>query len=153
MPLHKIVPNNPMDIKKPGLYKLTAPVQNCVGLVSVGINPIAYIWHLRAGDVWLTSELRTSTVYNPQLAVPAWTKAELDVMIGSEYPKPDLWKEWELSQAIAQDPNRYPIYFPDKLLTFQNGAQASAEVLYFLISKNMVDVTDANERYKNIFHA
>lgn len=135
------------------LSKITGSVENCRGLVSLGIVPIAIIWHLRAGDAWLTSELRTQTEYDFETAVPAWTKAELDIMIGPEFPKPDLWTKADLIVNIAQEPERFPVFFPNKLLTFQNGAQASAEVLYFLIKKNMVDVNDANERYRKIFHS
>lgn len=83
--------------------------------------------------------------------VPAWTKAELDAMIGPNYAKPDLWEEMKQREKAATDPNTYPVFFLQGCSVFENGAQASAHGLIWLLQNDYINPADANDRYRAIF--
>ena len=70
-------------------------------------------------------------------------------MIGPEYSKPDLWKPEKLGRE--QDPESYPVYYPDKMRIYKKGAEASADALIFLIQNEHVRANDANQRYTDLF--
>jgi hypothetical protein len=81
--------------------------------------------------------------------IPAWTKTELDYMIGNDLEKPDL----VLTRRAGKfgNLNKYPLYYPNKSIEFDNGAEASAQVLIFLIENEQLDVAKINERYIKFF--
>lgn len=86
---------------------------------------------------------------DPFETLPAWTKEELDAMIGPEFSKPDFWKPEKLGKE--QDPESYPVYYPDKMRIFKKGAEASADALIFLLQNKHVRAYDANQRYTDLF--
>lgn len=80
---------------------------------------------------------------------PAWTKTEIDYMIGPGMEKPDLLHPQRYGKY--SDPDTYPIYFPTKSVEFSNGAEASVTALIFLIENEVLDVATINKRYEKFF--
>jgi len=146
------------------LGQLTASREICNELVEMGVEEIAFLWHNREaidadtlGD-WQVKPLADPAPL-PDTCIPAWTKEELDVMIGPNRDKPDLFTDRELGLAAAEKEDtpykykrhQYPIFMPDKLKVFTSGAEASAFVLKMLITSGKVTPEDCIKRYKNIF--
>lgn len=139
---------------------LTASPETCEKLVNLGIEPVSIIWHLFEENedkedkiilgAWDTCILN-EPVYVPEYKVPAWTKAELDVMLGPSMQKPDLFSREQIGQSKTINSETYPVFFPEKMRSFVNGAEASAVALIWLLEKNLVKVDDANFRYKKVF--
>lgn len=150
------------------LEQLTAKRETCDRLVNLGIHEVAFMWHFRDTDwaavnaaeesgepldtvptTWEVCLLEEPQPF-PDQCIPAWTKAELDVMIGHKWPKPDLFtdKEWGNSKGIREE---YPVYTIDKLYIYQNGAEASAQVLALLLEAEELDPVDCMARYFKVF--
>jgi hypothetical protein len=129
-----------------------SPVQSS-RLMALGITPRAFLWHRLDGPPdglkWKTHQL-LKPVLGPE-QVPAWTKAELDAMIGPQYAKPDLWEAEKQREKSAMDPNAYPVFFLHGCEVFENGAQASARGLIWLLENEYIKSTDANDRYRGVF--
>jgi hypothetical protein len=81
--------------------------------------------------------------------LPAWTKHEIDTMIGPGWPKPDFFEPMRVSKAT--NPLGYPIYQASKMLSFDNGAQASAYALIEIMKMGKIDPVKASERYYAVF--
>lgn len=129
------------------LAKLTAKPTQCKTLQSLGIKAPAFLNHHRNGpNDWVTAPVGTMAGYE---TLPAWTKEELDAMIGPEFSKPDLWKPDKVGKE--QDPESYPVYYPDKMRIFKKGAEASADALIYLLQNKHVRAYDANTRYSDLF--
>ena len=152
------------------LEQLTAKPETCEKLVTLGIVPEAIIWHLFEEDEVKIKEaedagkdisdedfgkwdacLLNEPVYVPEYKVPAWTKAEIDAMIGPNIPKPDLFTPDQLGNSKTLIAETYPVIFPDKMLVYDNGAEASAQALIWLIKNKYVTIADANYRYSKTF--
>lgn len=122
-------------------------------LVELGIQPRSIFWHHLTGPAdaveWKTQQL-LRPVLGPE-QVPAWTKAELDAMIGPKFAKPDLWDQAKQREQSAMDPNTYPVFFLHGCEIFENGAQASARGLIWLLQNEFINPADANDRYRAIF--
>lgn len=149
------------------LEQLTASRSTCQRLVELGIKPVAYLWHTVEDDM----DNPEDSEGNPQLIhdvcllrnpeykpgvygnVPAWTKAELDVLIGPEViSKPDLYRKADLGKHT--DPYYYPIYYPTILKQYKNGAEASGQLLIWLIENKHItapEVDEVNNRYEQMF--
>lgn len=138
------------------IEQLTATADQCRRLIDAGITaPSAVFWHHLEEDgtqpnnedgtpvmVW-----RTAMYLQPRITetmVPAWTKEELDVMIGPDWPKPDIWDTKDVTGAT--DPLTYPIAYPDRMVVFKTGSQASADALLTLIAKDKVNPKEASDR-------
>lgn len=130
------------------IAKLTASPAQAKILQGLGITVPAFLLHFKVGTEWLTMQTPTERM-DPDGTLPAWTKEELDAMIGPEYSKPDLWKPDKVGPK--QDPESYPVYYPDKMRVFKRGAEASADALIFLIQNKHVRAYDANTRYVDLF--
>jgi len=129
------------------LAKLTANPAQCKILQGLGINAPSFLCHyFKEGLNAFTAVTVSGTEYE---TVPAWTKEELDCMIGPEFSKPDLWKPDKVGKE--QDPESYPVYYPDKMRIFKKGAEASADALIFLLQNKHVRAYDANTRYCDLF--
>ena len=138
------------------IHLLTATPEQCRRLIAAGITaPAAVFWHCLEEDTtkpnnadgspmmhWTTAMYLTPKISDTM--VPAWTKEELDLMIGPGWPKPDIWETKDITGAT--DPLTYPIHYPDRLVVFKTGAQASADALLTLIEKEKVDPKEASER-------
>lgn len=82
-------------------------------------------------------------------ASAVFTMEELNVMIGGDFPKPDLWPKTRISKAT--DPISYPVFLPEKAHVFKNGAEASAFGLIYLLENGFLKPEDCNERYLKRF--
>jgi hypothetical protein len=128
---------------------LTCDPEQSKQLVALGILPLSFLWHIRDfGGPWETITIRYAE-YSENM-VPAWTKAELDAMIGPRYSKPELWTI-EFREKSATDPNTYPVFMPEKCMVFEVGAQASAQGLIYLLENEFINPAECNERYMAIF--
>jgi hypothetical protein len=131
------------------IAQLTANPGQAKILQSLGINAPAFLLHYKTSDNperWAVSFSKPVETYE---TLPAWTKEELDAMIGPEFSKPDLWKPEKLGKE--QDPESYPVYYPNKMRIFKKGAEASADALIFLLQNKHVRALDANTRYVDLF--
>jgi hypothetical protein len=132
------------------LAKLTANPGQCKTLQTLGINVPSLLCHFATGagpDGWVVAPVFSIESFFETR--PAWTKEELDAMIGPEFSKPDLWKPDKVGKE--QDPESYPVYYPDKMRIFKKGAEASADALIFLLQNKHVRAYDANTRYAALF--
>ena len=130
------------------LHKLTCNPQQAEKLLSLGIEPEAILWHYFRGENWITEPAKFPETPS-KICLPAWTKAELDAMIGPQFAKPDLWKDDR--QVKAQNPHTYPIFTLNSCVSYEVGAQASAHALTYMLEEDFVTAEDANGRYKAIF--
>lgn len=147
------------------LGQLTASLELCNELVDLGVEEIAFLWHTReAIDADNLTDWEVKPVQDPtplpDTCVPAWTKAELEAMIGPNLQKPDLFTDKELALTIAGEKKdtpypykrfQYPVFMPDMLKVFKNGADAAAFVLKLLIEHKHIKPEDCIKRYKQIF--
>lgn len=141
------------------LEQLTANREFAKKLIELGITPKAFFWHLREydeakGESWDCCILN-SPEYVAGVKIPAWTKAEIDVMLGPDFLKPDLYDDDEVkavSGARPFDRDKYPVFMPTNLYETKNGADASAKALIFFIENGNVDPNKCNERYKKLFN-
>lgn len=96
--------------------------------------------------------ISTVSIFSLEGLPTVWTKAELDAMIGPKFQKPDLWNPQRLAdQSPTSNPFYYPVFFPKVCMEFQNGAQASAAGLIFLLKEQIITADEANGRYSEIF--
>lgn len=138
------------------IEQLTATPAQCRRLIEMGITaPAAVFWHHLEEDTTQPNnedgtpamKWTTAMYLQPKISdtmVPAWTKEELDLMIGPEWPKPDIWDPKDATGAT--DPLTYPIAYPDKMMVFKTGSQASADALLTLIAKDKVNPKEASDR-------
>jgi hypothetical protein len=138
------------------INQLTATPHQCQKLIKLGITaPSAVFWHAHEEDGTQPNNddgspaMRwgTAMYLQPKISetmVPAWTKEELDLMIGPDWPKPDIWETKAITGAT--DPLTYPIAYPDKMVVFKTGSQASADALLTLLEKGKVDPVEASQR-------
>ena len=79
------------------LEQLTASREICDALVELGIHEIAFMWWLKDADsdAWEVCLVEQPEPF-PGMCVPAWTKQELDAMIGPNMPKPDVYTTEEM---------------------------------------------------------
>jgi hypothetical protein len=132
------------------LSKLTCTPEESHRLVQLGILQYAFLWHERGPEgEWDTRQMAAPLV-GTDFVFPAWTKAELDVMIGPRFAKPDLWTQ-ELRPKSATHPHTYPIRLPDRELVFRIGARASATALIYMLTESFLSPDDCNQRYKDVF--
>lgn len=135
------------------LHFLTCSPQQSARLLELGIYPRAFLWHLLTGPAdnvqWKVQQLLKPVVSPEQ--VPAWTKHELDIFIGPRFAKPDLWKDENPRAESATDPNTFPVFFLHGCEIFENGAQASARGLVWLLENDFINAEDANDRYRKVF--
>ena len=135
------------------LNLLTCSPKQSEALLRLGILPHCFFWHHLTGPAdsvrWVTQQI-LKPMLGPEM-VPAWTKAELDVMIGPQFAKPDLWEEMKQREKAATDPNSYSVFFLNSCEIFENGAMASARGLTWLIENEHINPADANNRYRAIF--
>lgn len=146
------------------LEQLTASRELCDQLVDLGVEEIAIFWHDRTANrngnmtEWEVKMLDYPIPFHEN-CIPAWTKQELDVMIGPNFPKPDLFTDRELGLTAAENEDtpykynkeQYPIFLPDKLMVFASGADASAFVLIKLIEAGKLKPEDCIKRYNKLF--
>lgn len=144
------------------IAQITASKDICQTLVKLGITPRAFFWHLKEGDKWDVWELE-EPVYTEGESVPAWTKEELDIMLGGDHGVPIL-PETRYTKVEVKDEKtvyRYQYIFYDikKMYawervgkTFINpGAQASATILQMALGDNWFTPEEANDRYNQFF--
>ena len=79
-----------------------------------------------------------------QPVIPAWTLEELNIMIGGDFAKPDMYgkDDWTENTNMLH----YVVYGPKSAKRFSSGAQAAAEVLIFLLKNKHITAAAVNER-------
>lgn len=154
------------------IAQITASRDICQTLVKLGIEPKAFFWHLKeltpnkdpeksdiiTWDVWELNK----PVYEENECIPAWTKQELDLLIGGDVMKPDLLPMNNVkvgTKKVGDDNKTVYIYqyawFDQKGMstwerTFQvinPGPTASAQTLLTALQKGWVTPEMANDRY------
>jgi hypothetical protein len=130
------------------LARLTNNVEQARELLNLGVNGFSILRHYFSGGLWFTAPMGINANDYTEV-LPAWTKAELDAMIGPRFQKPDLWNDERLTKA--QNPNTYPIFTGTACYIYDNGAVASAAGLIMLLQQEFLNPNEANERYEKIF--
>lgn len=149
------------------LEQLTASRNYCDGLFLLGISPVSFLWWVESEETQnerkvieegLTPKHITyevAPVINPSpgpMCLPAWTKTEIDVMIGPDFsPKPDLFTQQQIGNSKMLKPESYPVYTMQKMQVFENGADASAFALIYLIEGGLLKASECNNRYSKLF--
>lgn len=146
--------------KNEQLSRLTASRELCEQLVAAGIIPWATLWHLKShmdeGEnvaiVWEIDSLEGtdgSGEYSEDEAVPAWTKEELDVMLGPSVNLPQL-PEPRFMGRLGNA--RFHTWFgSSSRIDCEKGADCSARVLLYALKENGIKVEDANRRFLDVF--
>lgn len=141
------------------LQQLTCTPQQSKELLVLGIDTKAFFWHrltesanppghpLHQPAKWEVAQFKSPAVSDKML--PAWTKEELDLMIGNNWPKPDIYPARMVSKCT--DPLSYPVTFPQVMKEYKRGAEASAAVLIYLLEKEEIDPVKAVENYNKVF--
>lgn len=80
--------------------------------------------------------------------IPAWTLEELQIYMGGEFAKPDLLSKAEWTRSTV-NMLQYRTFFPDKMKTYPNGANAAADCLQYMLSNDIITVAEANERMEH----
>lgn len=141
------------------LSKITASREICNKLVEQGIYEEAILWHsrtIREGKEltdWSVMPL-TDPIPHPECCIPAWTKDELDVMIGPNFSKPQISLDRFMGEGeLARKMDRliFSIYTAKSQLIFLNGAEASARALLELIEGGLMGPETCMERYFKFF--
>ena len=156
------------------LHKIVASREQCEKLIQLGIEPVGLsIWHVNKPtakdgtmeeyeDNWSVQYLSEETApeYWDGLFVPAWTKEEIETMVGPEYNHSDLKQKSLLGRGeLPGDAEERKLFVPDYFVVyliksemrFKNGADAAACELTFGIENNLVKFEEANNRYKKIY--
>jgi len=133
------------------LNNLVASAKNCRNLQLLGIDCDAFFhWENVGTEETPILEVAqySDPASNPAL-IPAWTKYELDYMIGNVFQKPELIKPDKAGKFGKLDV--FPIYAASKVIEFENGADATAFALTWLIENEQLDPEKINERYAKFF--
>lgn len=139
------------------LSKIVATKEAAVKLQGLGIfhttsNPMINpaLWHVRhfGDDTWRIKEDGSFCLHDPCTYYPAWTKAELDVMIGPNINKPDLPNNIDLHRG--DNPDLFITYYPERTL-MASGAECSAYVLRCALEAEKVNPLEAIARYNKQF--
>ena len=158
------------------ISQITASRDVCETLVKLGITSQAFFYHSkevqkRKGEsdiiTWDVWEFESGCqAYKPDEVVPAWTKQELDVMLGGDIPKPDL-PELKNTKVVTTGFGKdqktvfvyeYVYYTIKTMMTWGKtsiihnpGPYASAKILLMALQYEWTTAAAANERYNAIF--
>jgi len=147
------------------LTKITTSKDIAAKIIEFGIQPRAVLWHLKGDkDIWEIAPWDPLTEYDPDSSVPAWTKEELDVLLGGDVTAPALPQSQYA--RVANPPGdaapfriwEYHFYELTKMQRWERtatmvnpGSMASGWVLLYALENNWILPADANERYGQIF--
>jgi hypothetical protein len=141
------------------ISKILAPRAACLELVTAGLIPSAMFFYFRLGigkdeavdDIFPYYDMDDDDIESDRM-VPAWTKEELDEMIGPLARKPEMMNHDDNAGTENGWANPFwNVDFPDKSKTYKRGAEASAALLLWLIKERGADVKKINERYTRRF--
>lgn len=109
-------------------------------LIGLGILPVACFCYESFGGQWDFA----GEYIGQHPVLPAWTLNELHVLIGGDFPKPDLFnsQDWIRGMNMMQ----WPLYLPRKMKPFINAADAAAALLEHLLIDNKLKPEDCNAR-------
>ncbi len=148
------------------ISQITASNQICDELVFLGVKPRAFFWNLKENDIWDVWEVEEQPEYKKNETVPAWTKEELDVMIGGDIVCPRLPEQINVKvisarhneEKVTKYSYEYIFFEPKTMFSWQPsqklfnpGATASAYVLKKAIQQGWIDIELVNERYNQFF--
>lgn len=131
-----------MEIIKVSAEKIVCSAEWAKVLTGLGVEAVCCNVYERDGDDWFFAG-----EYQMQDDVlPAWTMQELAVAIGSDYILPQLLDRRHYSKSVnmlqffvAEDKKRHD---------FENGADACAFALSYLINHKEIKLADVNERLR-----
>lgn len=109
-------------------------------LIALGVLPVACMCYESTGGVWDFA----GEYVGQSPVLPAWTMAELHILIGGDMPKPDLFNKQDWARGLNM--MNWPVYFPKKMKAYNNGADAAAAWLEFILVEKLVKVEDCNAR-------
>lgn len=142
-------------MKKIDSEKLVCSSLQAQQLIQLGILPVCVFCYELEGD---GPEAGSEATFCWQFAgeymgqddcLPAWTKEEIAILIGGNFPKPDMYSDQEWQRQLNMI--HYPVYMPNKMKAFTNGAQAYAEWLIFLLNAKKVTAEDCNKRLEAFY--
>lgn len=141
------------------LERITTSRNLCEELVKREVIPWAVLWHLLTDGEeqdlaeWLVGSMFIPTdgggEYKAGECIPAWTKEELDVMLGGEVKIPQLPRKTELSRF--QNPNLHTGHTLSTRLDYEKGSDCSAALLIRLIDDKSLKVAEINKRFMDVF--
>lgn len=147
-------------MKKIDSEKLVCSSSQTKQLMELGIFPVCvFCYELEGDGPEAGNEATFGWVFGgeyvgQEICIPAWTKEEIGILIGGNFPKPDMYSDQEWQRQLNMI--HYPVYMPNKMKAFANGAQAYAEWLIFLLKEKKVTAEDCNQRleafYKGEFY-
>lgn len=142
------------------LSKITASREAVESLIKYGIIPQGGdLWHCNSAEGWELCELEDGE-YSPGFCLPAWSKEEIDVMIGGEFNMLANVRARarihtaELPPGMNHDeywPGYFVVYYPEKEITYSKGADAAAGMLEYLLTTGMVKPGACNMRYQAVY--
>lgn len=145
------------------LEYLTASRLFCERLFKMGVGPHAFFYHTVEDDHTMPEDKEGNPILKYEVCmllnpkpksgiygtIPAWTKQEIDVMIGPGWPKPDVIESDKIGKF--GDPKVYVVYMLNRMETFKNGADASAFVLLHLLENEVISISEINNRHNDFF--
>lgn len=158
------------------LSTITVSIELVQQLISLGITPQGLsLWHINepemtevkneegevtgseAIDKWNVQCLPDDECeFAPGICVPAWTKEEIEIMLGFGFAKPDVREPSKIRSSELPDgkeaiQNYIPVYwvnyFPEKEVKYPKGADASADLLCYLLRNGGINPWICNRRY------
>lgn len=125
---------------------LYADMSLSIELMQLGVFPVSVMWYFRKSqDQEYMLLCGRHFKYLADSCIPAWSKEELDFMVGNKYKKPDLPEISAISKT--QDTDLWVVYFPTVMKQYRKGSNASAEGLIYLLENEMIDIDVLNKRY------
>lgn len=130
--------------------KFVAAREFCERLQKLGVVPISFFHHFKNDSVEKGEFWDVGRILNPlPQSIPAYSVAELDMMLGNRWERPRLPRVNEISRAT--DPLSYVYYYPTRMTTFANMADAYADLVVNLIEESQLRVEEVNIRLTRIF--
>lgn len=122
-------------------------------LIEAGIYPWAHLWHYKTNismeDSWNVVPKLEGYDFTPGIFIPAWTKEELDVMLGPDVRLPQLPQKVYVNSL--QDPNAHSWFGASMRIDYEKGADCSAAVVLRGLEEKAFTPEEVNKRYSEVF--
>lgn len=119
-------------------------------LIASGVIPWAHMWHIWDGEQWTIDAAVGGEEYEKGVLVPAYTKEELDVMLGPDMHVPTV--PHPRTMGRLQDPTTHVWFGPAVRFDFARGADCTARVLvYWIHEMKAMKAADVNRRFIDVF--
>lgn len=131
------------------LERLTASRELCEQLVAAGVIPWATFWHLKEDEGFVVGWTGTGDEYAAGESIPAWTKEELDVMLGPNVNLPQL-PEPQFMGRLG-NPLFHTWFGSNNRIDCEKGSDCSARVLLYALKEKGITVEEVNKRFLDVF--